>query len=63
MSLFIGSLAFDDPAYATSIRLGVFVGSILSGLCGFLLLRAVGSPKASGGVPKQATADLSGPEP
>jgi NhaA family Na+:H+ antiporter len=56
MSLFIGSLAFDEPAYATSIRVGVFVGSILSGLCGFLLLRALGSPKVAGGVPEQAVA-------
>jgi NhaA family Na+:H+ antiporter len=54
MSLFIGSLAFTEPAFATSIRIGVFVGSILSGLCGFLLLRAVGSPTASGGTTHQA---------
>lgn len=40
MSLFIGSLAFeDDLHYATPIRLGVFLGSILSGLLGYLLLR------------------------
>ena len=42
MSLFIGSLAFEDPAHAVGVRLGVFLGSILSGLCGYLLLRAVG---------------------
>lgn len=52
MSLFIGSLAFPDPAYATSIRLGVFVGSILAGLCGFLLLRSLGSRQEA--VPPQA---------
>ena len=56
MSLFIGSLAFAEPAFATSIRMGVFVGSILSGLCGFLLLRAVGSPTASGGTTDEAVA-------
>jgi Na+:H+ antiporter, NhaA family len=47
MSLFIGSLAFADPAHAAGIRLGVFLGSILSGLSGYLLLRTCGSPKAS----------------
>jgi len=45
MSLFIGSLAFGDPQHATGIRLGVFLGSILSGLAGYLLLRAVGKPE------------------
>src|SRR5215468_4320224 len=45
MSLFIGSLAFSDPQHATGIRLGVFLGSILSGLAGYLLLRAVGKPE------------------
>jgi NhaA family Na+:H+ antiporter len=43
MSLFIGSLAFGDPAQATGIRLGVFLGSILSALCGYALLRAFGA--------------------
>ena len=45
MSLFIGSLAFADPAYAAGIRLGVIVGSGLSGLCGYLLLRATSEQK------------------
>ena len=45
MSLFIGSLAFGDPQHATGIRLGVFLGSILSGLAGYLLLRVVGKPE------------------
>jgi Na+:H+ antiporter, NhaA family len=45
MSLFIGSLAFADPAHATGIRLGVIVGSGLSGLCGYLLLRATSERK------------------
>ncbi len=42
MSLFIGSLAFEDPAYAAPMRLGVFAGSILSALAGFWLLRSIG---------------------
>lgn len=43
MSLFIGSLAFGHPGYAEGVRLGVLLGSVLSGLCGYLLLRALGS--------------------
>ncbi|MFL9858000.1 Na+/H+ antiporter NhaA [Paraburkholderia madseniana] len=39
MSLFIGSLAFDSPEYFTPLRLGVIVGSTLSGVTGYLLLR------------------------
>ena len=39
MSLFIGSLAFEGPEYFTPLRLGVIVGSTLSGVAGYLLLR------------------------
>jgi Na+:H+ antiporter, NhaA family len=53
MSLFIGSLAFGDPAHAAGIRLGVFLGSILSGLCGYLVLRTFGSPKVGQRRPEQ----------
>lgn len=38
MSLFIGGLAFPDPAYAAAIRIGVLGGSILSAVAGFILL-------------------------
>ncbi|HEY4370668.1 MAG TPA: Na+/H+ antiporter NhaA [Burkholderiales bacterium] len=43
MSLFIGNLAFPPgaPEYGTQLRLGVIAGSILSGICGYLVLRAV----------------------
>ncbi|MGF6604739.1 NhaA family Na+:H+ antiporter [Paraburkholderia sp. GAS448] len=39
MSLFIGSLAFEGAEYFTPLRLGVIVGSTLSGVTGYLLLR------------------------
>ena len=39
MSLFIGMLAFSDPAYAAPLRLGVLVGSLMSAVGGYLLLR------------------------
>jgi Na+:H+ antiporter, NhaA family len=38
MSLFVGALAFDDPALATPVRLGVYAGSISSALIGLLIL-------------------------
>ncbi len=39
MSLFIGTLAFPDPDQAASVRVGVLVGSLLSGIAGYLVLR------------------------
>ena len=39
MSLFIGSLAFTDPEYQTSVRLGVLIASLLAGILGYLTLR------------------------
>ncbi len=38
MSLFIGMLAFPDPAEAASLRLGVLTGSLLSAVAGYLIL-------------------------
>lgn len=42
MSLFIGSLAFEQggPDYAVDDRLGILVGSLLSGILGYLVLKA-----------------------
>jgi NhaA family Na+:H+ antiporter len=41
MSLFIGGLAFEnaDPAYMMQVRVGVLVGSMLSAICGYGILR------------------------
>ncbi|MBN2751148.1 MAG: Na+/H+ antiporter NhaA, partial [Rhodospirillaceae bacterium] len=38
MSLFIGMLAFNDPAHANALRVGVLSGSIASALAGFCWL-------------------------
>ena len=38
MSLFIGTLAFTDPAWAVDLRIGVLTGSILSAVVGYLIL-------------------------
>lgn len=39
MSLFIGTLAFNDSHLLNSIKIGVIIGSILSGLTGYIVLR------------------------
>jgi Na+:H+ antiporter, NhaA family len=38
MSLFIGMLAFPDPAYAMQLRVGVLAGSLVSAVAGYALL-------------------------
>lgn len=40
MSIFISNLAFtDDPILANSSKIGILIGSLISGLAGFLLMR------------------------
>lgn len=39
MSLFIGGLAFADPAQGDAVKIGVLMGSVLSALAGYALLR------------------------
>jgi NhaA family Na+:H+ antiporter len=39
MSLFIGLLAFDDPAMQDRVKYGILAGSVLAGLAGYLILR------------------------
>ena len=38
MSLFIGSLSFDDPALMNAVRLGVLSGSAVSAIIGYAAL-------------------------
>jgi NhaA family Na+:H+ antiporter len=40
MSLFIGNLAFTDPALVDAVKLGVLSGSLIAAVAGFLLLKA-----------------------
>jgi NhaA family Na+:H+ antiporter len=47
MSLFIGSLAWDDPAYASPLRLGVLVGSLVSAVVAFIVMNLTHPPAIS----------------
>jgi Na+:H+ antiporter, NhaA family len=53
MSLFIGTLAFDHERYAAAIRIGVLLGSIASGIIGYVWLTQV-LPRAPVKVPSVA---------
>ncbi len=46
MSLFIGALAFDNDAQMNAVKIGVLIGSGLSALAGFAVLRWVARPAA-----------------
>ncbi len=46
MSLFIGNLAFDDSGLVNAMKIGVLVGSALSALVGWLVLRLAAKPLA-----------------
>jgi NhaA family Na+:H+ antiporter len=50
MSLFIGGLAFSDPLLIDKVKIGVLMGSILSALAGFGVLRVAKPLPFRGGV-------------
>jgi NhaA family Na+:H+ antiporter len=49
MSLFIGNLAFEDPALVDAVKLGVLSGSLIAAVAGFLMLRAALPDEAADG--------------
>jgi NhaA family Na+:H+ antiporter len=57
MSLFIGGLAFADPALLTSMKVGVLGGSVLSAVTGYLVL-ALAKPRASGNSRRDLTREV-----
>lgn len=46
MSLFIGLLAFDDPAVQDHVKIGILIGSLISGALGALFLAIFGRRSA-----------------
>jgi Na+:H+ antiporter, NhaA family len=44
MSLFIGGLAFADPAMADAVKIGVLMGSVASAITGYAVLRFASVP-------------------
>ncbi len=59
MSLFIGTLAFEDPQRAVGVRIGVLGGSILSAIIGYLVLRMATSERSrTGDVGQKASTRL-----
>ncbi len=40
MSLFIGGLAFEDPAQVDAVKIGVLGGSLIAALAGFFMIKA-----------------------
>ena len=51
MSLFIGTLAFDDAEHAAAVRIGVLTGSILSAIVGYTVLRFALRPASARMIP------------
>ena len=46
MSLFIGLLAFEDPAMQDRVKIGILAGSLASGLAGYAVLRVAPRERA-----------------
>ena len=51
MSLFIGNLAFTDPADIAAVKLGVLSGSLVAAIAGVIILR--GTSRKNGDCPKR----------
>lgn len=49
MSLFIGGLAFTDAAQGDAVKIGVLMGSLLSAVAGYMVLRMSGQKKGNVG--------------
>jgi NhaA family Na+:H+ antiporter len=56
MSLFIGLLAFDDPAVQDHVKIGILMGSLVSGLSGALILTLTSRQQTTSQRPVHTTA-------
>jgi len=45
MSLFIAALSFTEPIYQEYAKMGIIIGSIVGGVCGYIILRIAASQK------------------
>jgi NhaA family Na+:H+ antiporter len=52
MSLFIANLAFRSELLQAEMKLGVLLTSVIAGVAGYLLLRAVTTRSQTGGLPE-----------
>ncbi|MDR2533911.1 MAG: Na+/H+ antiporter NhaA [Tannerellaceae bacterium] len=55
MSIFITSLAFNEPAHFVQAKLGIFIASIAGGALGYMILK-----RATGKPPREAEAECTG---
>ncbi|TDQ81521.1 NhaA family Na+:H+ antiporter [Dongia mobilis] len=63
MSLFIGALAFSDPALAAPVRVGVYGGSIAAAVLGLIILSMSLKRPGRAGKGRDETHPFIGPEP
>lgn len=63
MSLFIGGLAFDQASQMNDVRLGVLMGSFLSAMAGYSLLRFSAQSATSDKKDKTTSADIRSKDP
>lgn len=63
MSLFIGALAFTDPALAAPVRVGVYAGSIVAAIAGLIILAGALKRGEGAGSGRDETHPFIGPEP
>jgi len=59
MSLFIGNLAFTDPALIDAVKLGVLSGSLVAAFAGFFLIKSALPDGATEDLPNEGSAGQS----
>lgn len=55
MSLFIGLLAFDDPAMQDRVKFGILAGSLIAGLAGYIILRLTDRRRVASAMPASSS--------